>query len=317
MSAQENTEQLRSILGQFLVSLAQTEGYARNTVSAYQNDLNQLLEYLSQHYPALTSWSQVSGAILNEFVDNLRLMKIARRGGEEKPIAPSTIARKIAALKSFFTYLLSTGLIEADAAARLEAPRVAKREPKTLTVGDIERLLAAPGQGNAPRVLRDRALLELLYATGMRVSELVALTIEDVGLSEKLVRVRSDDGSKERSVPIREQVAQTLALYLSNGRPKLVKQITVDHSALFLNQRGQKLTRQGMWLIIKEYAARAGLSFEVTPHVLRHSFAAHMLQDNRASLSEVQRFLGHANISTTQIYTQKPDDRSSEPEADL
>ena len=184
MSAQENTEPLRSILGQFLVSLAQTEGYARNTVSAYQNDLNQLLEYLSQHYPALNSWSQVSGVMLNEFVDNLRLMKIARRGGEEKPIAPSTIARKIAALKSFFTYLLSTGLIEIDAAVRLEAPRVAKREPKTLTVGDVERLLAAPGQGNAPRVLRDRALLELLYATGMRVSELVALTIEDVGLTE-------------------------------------------------------------------------------------------------------------------------------------
>jgi integrase/recombinase XerD len=163
--------------------------------------------------------------------------------------------------------------------------------------------------------LRDRALLELLYATGVRVSELVSFKIDDVNLAERTMRVRSEDGGRERSVPLSDKAAECLQTYIERGRPHFVRS-SGNQAALFLNQRGQQLTRQGMWLIIKEYATRAGLNYEVTPHMLRHSFAAHMLQNNKASLSEVQRYLGHANISTTQIYVQ-PQPPAKLPEPDV
>jgi integrase/recombinase XerD len=230
-------------------------------------------------------------------------MKIIKRSGEEKPVAPSTIARKVAALKSFFNYLTIKNIIPRDPSSGLEAPRVAKRTPKTMTSEEVERLLAAPGTGNSPKTLRDRALLELLYATGVRVSELVSFKMDDVNLAEKTMRVKSEDGERERSVPMSDNATECLQTYIERGRPHFVRS-SGNQAALFLNQRGQQLTRQGMWLIIKEYAARAGLNYEVTPHMLRHSFAAHMLQNNKATLSEVQRYLGHANISTTQIYVQ-------------
>lgn len=305
MTSSVASEQLKSVLEQFLDSLAQSQGYARNTVSAYRNDLTQLVDYLVQRQPSIDQWSQVTPDVLLDFAEYLRTMNVSKRGGQAKPAAASTIARKIAALKSFFSYLTASNIISADASTSLEAPRVAKRIPKTLSNEDIERLLAAPGTGNSPKVLRDRSLLELLYATGMRVSELVSLQTDDLDLANRSVRVRSDENGKERQVPFDERTAQTLGVYLDRGRPALLK-AAGDQTSLFLNQRGQKLTRQGMWLIIKEYAARAGIRYDVTPHVLRHSFAAHMLQDNKASLSEIQHFLGHANISTTQIYKQPP-----------
>ncbi len=301
MNEQENKEQLQLGLEQFLRSLAEAEGYARNTVSAYRNDLNQLVEYLSRFEPPIQDWSAVTAGVLDQYNEYLRTLKIVKRNHAEKPVAPSTIARKIAALKSFFGYLATSGIIPADPAASLEAPKVAKRMPKTMSDEDVEKLLATPGPGNSPKVLRDHALLELLYATGMRVTELVSLQLEDVDLVERKVHVRSE-GGRERLVPIHEKAAQAVQLYLERGRVSLAK--ATLHPALFLNQRGQQLTRQGMWLIIKEYAAKAGLTYEVTPHVLRHSFAAHMLHSNKASLQEVQKFLGHANISTTQIYVQ-------------
>jgi len=294
---------LQPYLDQFLVSLAHEDGYARNTVAAYRNDLSQLIEHLGHHEPPVASWADVTSSDLAAFVEALRSMKIAKRSGEEKPVAPSTIARKVAALKSFFNYLTVKNIIPRDPSGGLEAPRVAKRTPKTMTSGEVERLLAAPGTGNSPKTLRDRALLELLYATGVRVSELVSFRMDDVNLTEKTMRVKSEDGGRERSVPLSDTAAEALQIYIERGRPHFVKS-SGNQAALFLNQRGQQLTRQGMWLIIKEYATRAGLNYEVTPHMLRHSFAAHMLQDNKATLSEVQRYLGHANISTTQIYVQ-------------
>jgi integrase/recombinase XerD len=233
----------------------------------------------------------------------LRAMKLSKRQGEEKAVAPSTIARKVAALKSFFSYLATKGIIPSDPSLGLEAPKVAKRTPKTMSVEEVGRLLAAPGTSTQPKPLRDRALLELLYATGVRVSELVSLKLDDVNLAEKTVRVKSEDNGRERTVPMIDRAAECLQVYIDRGRPHFVKNAG-NQAALFLNQRGQQLTRQGMWLIIKEYASRAGLDYEVTPHMLRHSFAAHMLHDKKASLSEVQRYLGHANISTTQIYVQ-------------
>jgi integrase/recombinase XerD len=303
MTSSTNAEELKSALEQFLTGLVQGERYARNTISAYRNDLTQLVDYLGQQNSSIHSWSDVTPEVLLSFTNYLRTMNVSKRGGEAKPAAPSTIARKVAALKSFFSYLATSNVIVSDPSVSLEAPHVAKRSPKTLTNEDVERLLAAPGTGNSPKVLRDRALLELLYGTGMRVSELVALQIADLDLSARSVRVRNDEDGRERNVPFTEHAAQTLSVYLDRGRLALLK-TDGDREALFLNQRGQKLTRQGMWLIIKEYAARAGIQYDVTPHVLRHSFAAHMLEDNKASLSEIQHFLGHANISTTQIYKQ-------------
>ena len=299
----ETQSALESYLEQFLVSLAHEDGYARNTVAAYRNDLSQLIEYLGRREPPVESWADVTSADLASFVEALRSMKIVKRNGEEKPVAPSTIARKVAALKSFFNYLAVKHIIPQDPSVGLEAPRVAKRTPKTMTSDEVERLLAAPGTGNSPKTLRDRALLELLYATGVRVSELVSFRMDDVNLADKTMRVRSENGVRERNVPMSDTAADCLQTYIERGRPHFVKSAG-NQAALFLNQRGQQLTRQGMWLIIKEYATRAGLNYEVTPHMLRHSFAAHMLQNNKASLSEVQRYLGHANISTTQIYVQ-------------
>ncbi len=299
----ETEPTLLPYLDQFLVSLAHDDGYARNTVAAYRNDLSQLMEYLGHRKPPAVNWADVTASDLASFVDSLRSMRITKRNGEEKPVAPSTIARKVAALKSFFNYLTVKSVIPSDPSAGLEAPRVAKRMPKTMTSDEVERLLAAPGTGNSPKTLRDRALLELLYATGVRVSELVSFKMDDVNLADKTMRVLSEDGVRERIVPMSDKAAECLQVYIERGRPHFVKSAG-NQSALFLNQRGQQLTRQGMWLIIKEYATRAGLNYEVTPHMLRHSFAAHMLQNNKATLSEVQRYLGHANISTTQIYVQ-------------
>jgi integrase/recombinase XerD len=305
---------LQTHLEQFLTALANEDGYARNTVAAYRNDLSQLIEYLRHREPPVENWADVTSGDLSSFVETLRSMKIAKRNGEEKTVAPSTIARKVAALKSFFNYLTMKHIILQDPSAGLEAPRVAKRTPKTMTNEEVERLLAAPGTGGSPKTLRDRALLELLYATGVRVSELVSFRTDDVNLGDKNMRVRSEDGRRERNVPMSDEAAESLQTYIERGRPHFVKS-SGNQSALFLNQRGQQLTRQGMWLIIKEYAARAGLNYEVTPHMLRHSFAAHMLQNNKASLSEVQRYLGHANISTTQIYVQpRPPAKLPEPE---
>jgi integrase/recombinase XerD len=306
---------LQTHLDQFLVSLAHEDGYARNTVAAYRNDLSQLIEHLGRREPPVVNWSDVTASDLGSFVDSLRSMKIVKRNSEEKPVAPSTIARKVAAIKSFFNYLTTKNIIPQDPSGALEAPRVAKRTPKTMSSDEVERLLTAPGTGNSPKTLRDRALLELLYATGVRVSELVSFKIDDVNLVEKTMRVKSEEGGRERSVPMSDKAAECLQIYIERGRPHFVKSAG-NQAALFLNQRGQQLTRQGMWLIIKEYAARAGLNYEVTPHMLRHSFAAHMLQNNKASLSEVQRYLGHANISTTQIYVQ-PQPPATRPEPEV
>ncbi len=312
MTSTTGADTLAAALHEFLSVLIRDQGYARNTVSAYRNDLNQLIDYLQQS--SITAWAQVTPEVLNGFAAHLRSMNVTRHGGDAKPAAISTVARKVAALKSFFGYLKSSGLISADPSLGVEAPRVTKRSPRTLSSDDIDRLLAAPGMGSAPKAVRDRALLRLLCATGMRVSELVSLRLDDLNLEGRRVRVFSEESKRERSVPFDELTAQALSLYLEKGRSGLRKE-NGDQISLFLNQRGQKLTRQGMWLIIKEYAQRAGIQYEVTPHVLRHSFAANLLKNKQASLSEIQHFLGHANISTTQIYKQSAKKLTAENES--
>ncbi|HEY4689033.1 MAG TPA: tyrosine recombinase [Anaerolineae bacterium] len=314
MQGEGARERLANQIEEYLSALSREKRYSRNTIAAYRNDLNQFLErVLAQDAAPDGRWASLPAGFVSDYAAQLKETKLRDSSGGEKRIATSTVARKIAALKSFFRYLHKADLIESDPAQKLDAPKVQKRLPRTLSSDDVERLLAAPGNSNQPKTLRDRALLELLYATGMRVSELVSLNLDDVNLVTHDVRVRNDRGDKERIIPVQERAVHALQLYLGRGRPGLLKGST-EASALFLNHRGQKLTRQGMWLIIKAYAEQVGIPFEVTPHTLRHSFAAHMLARNQASLGEVQHFLGHASASTTQIYSQIAAEQNTEAE---
>jgi integrase/recombinase XerD len=279
----------------FLIFLKQEYRYSDNTVAAYRNDLAQFFDYLRYEIQAnLENWAEVTPDIINQYVANLK--------DREKPYAPSSIARKVAAVKSFFNYLHARDMVPKNPTESIDSPKVEKRLPKTLAAKEIAELLQAPARGNTPKHLRDLALLNMLYGTGMRVSEVVNLQLGDVDLPNKviLVTMRGED-RRGREVPLQQDIHRILGIYLAEGRPYLVKD--PSETALFLNHRGQQLTRQGLWLIIKSYAREAELDSKVTPHTLRHSFAQHKLNSG-SNLEEVQKLLGHANISTTQIYTQ-------------
>lgn len=285
-------------LSAFLEFLAQERNYSENTIAAYRNDLGQFRAYFSAEFPNIEHWADASPDMVASYVKALK----------RESYASSSVARKVAAIKSFFHYLFARGMISRDPTADLDSPKVKKRLPQTLSSDDVERLLEAPKQKESPKSLRDTALLHLLYATGMRVTEAVSLQVHDVDLEAGVVHCPGKD-SHERDLPFDEETQAILTRYLANGRPHLVKD--KDEEALFLNHRGQQLTRQGLWLIIKAYANQADLSSKVTPHTLRHSFAAHKL-DEGSELREVQQLLGHANISTTQIYSQLADEEDSE-----
>ncbi len=286
---------MEQVLQTFLDFLKSEYRYAENTVAAYRNDLTQFYDFLHNDRSAtLEDWSEVTPETIDEYVYNLKHRK--------QPYAPSSIARKVAAVKSFFNYLHARGFVSQNPTENIDSPKVEKRLPKTLAAKEIGELLEAPTRGNTPKHLRDVALLNMLYATGMRVSEVVFLQMDDVDMDRGILRVKVREGeSTSREVPLDNQIHEILEIYLEDGRPYLVKR--PDETALFLNHRGQQLTRQGLWLIIKSYAQEAELSSSVTPHTLRHSFAAHKL-DSGSDLEEVQKLLGHANISTTQIYRQ-------------
>jgi integrase/recombinase XerD len=206
----------------------------------------------------------------------------------------------VAALKSFFHYLHDERMVRDDPTLELDSPKVKKRLPKSLSEEEIDQLLTAPPKDGTPKALRDKALLTMLYATGMRVTEVVSLSIGDVNLSEGAVYCFGQ-GDRPRRLPLTERAFHAVSAYVEAGRPELLRD--PDEVALFLNHRGERLTRQGLWLIIKVYAKEAGLEEDVTPHTLRHSFAAHKISGG-AELREVQRLLGHANVSTTHIYAQ-------------
>ena len=209
------------------------------------------------------------------------------------------MARKIAAVKSFFDFMVNDGALRNDPTENLSSPKVGKSLPKPLSVAEVEALLSAPVKLSSPEAKRDVAMLELLYACGMRVSELVSLNTVDVNLDAGFVRCLGK-GSKERIIPIHQRAAQSIKEYMVAVRPLLLRDEEDD--ALFLNRRGERLTRQGFWLILKNHAKAAGIKREVTPHTLRHSFATHILSGG-ADLRAVQELLGHASISSTQIYT--------------
>jgi integrase/recombinase XerD len=279
---------MRERTEEFLHHIDVELGYSANTIAAYRNDLQQFIEYIESR-PEITAWSDVRTEDMIDYV--LRL--------KEREYSSATVARKVASIKSLFHFLVAEGVVTDDPTATLDSPRVTKRLPRTLSREDVERLLAAPLEGEGPKSIRDAALLEVLYATGMRVSELVALNVDDVNLASGTVRCFGK-GAKERIIPMYPRAVEALQRYVSEGRLSYLRR--PEEKALFLNPRGTRLTRQGLWLIIKEYVRRAGIGSEVTPHTLRHSFATHLL-DGGAGLREVQQLLGHSNISTTQIYT--------------
>lgn len=266
-------------------------GFSNNTILAYQNDLNQIAKFVQakSSSPNLAQWSQVNRDLLMSYMVNLK----------ERHYSTTTVARKTAAVRSFFSYLVKEGKLKTDPSRNLGLPKVGKALPKPISVYQVRQLLEQPKQ-NTPEAKRDKAMLELIYASGMRVSELMGLNLNDVSLNQGHVRCFGK-GSKERIIPIHQQAVDFLREYITTARPAILR--NNDDKALFLNRRGERLTRQGFWQILKGYAKSAGLGNDVTPHTLRHSFATHLLSGG-ADLRAVQTLLGHANISTTQVYTQ-------------
>jgi integrase/recombinase XerD len=276
----------QSLILDFLAYLELERGLSRNTLEAYRSDLLQFGEFLERRGLQAT---QVSHGDLAAFLSELHG-------------AASTLARKVACLRSFYHHLRREGTIEHDPTADLRGPRKPQRLPRVLTREQVARLLAQP-RGSEPLALRDRALLEAMYACGLRASEAVGLELADVDLEEGLLCARGK-GSKERIVPIGRQAVAALQAYCRSGRSLLLGVArTQPPPQLFLNSRGARLTRQGLYKIIQGHARSAGLAEQMSPHTLRHSFATHLLAGG-CDLRSLQEMLGHADLATTQVYTQ-------------
>jgi integrase/recombinase XerD len=282
-------------VNEFINYLAVERGLAQNTLESYGRDLHQYYAYLRN-----SNLEVIKDSNRNTILNYLNAL-------QNKGKAVSTISRNLAAIKSFYQYLVREHYLEKDPAANLESPKLEKKLPKILSIHEVEELLRQPN-GFLPTGLRDKAMLELLYATGIRVSELIALNISDVNLDMGYIKCYGK-GSKERIVPLGSIAAKCVQEYMAKGRVKLIR--TYDEPSLFVNHHGNRLTRQGFWKIIKKYAQEANITKEITPHTLRHSFATHLLE-NGADLRSVQEMLGHADISTTQIYTHVTKNRLKE-----
>jgi integrase/recombinase XerD len=277
---------MRESVARFLSSLEQERNFSANTISAYRNDLNQFVGYLNDELN-VASWAEVNQDTLRRYQTDLL----------ERRYKDSTKARKTAAIKSFCGYMVTQGELRGDPAAGLVSQRVEKYVPKAMTEAQARALLQAPGGKSGPEGARDRAMLHALYATGMRVSELVNLNVADVDLEQGSVCCTGKQ-KRRRTVPLGMAATEALRAYLAGPREAIARDNADD--ALFLNHRGRRLTRQGFWLILKEYAEAAGVH-DITPHTLRHSFAAHAITHG-SELSDVQRILGHVSIATTQVY---------------
>jgi integrase/recombinase XerD len=281
----------------FLAYLELERGLSRNTLGAYQSDLAQLGRFLTRRG---VSPLEVKHGDLAAF-----LSELARGDGPERPpVAPSTLQRKAACLRSFYRHMRREGLIEHDPTADLRGPPKTRRLPKVLSREQVTKLLAQP-RGTEPLALRDRALLETMYACGLRVSEAIALKVGDVDLDEGMLRARGK-GSKERVVPVGRRAVEAIERYCGRARPMLVGLRVEEH--LLVNHRGGALTRQGLYKIIQSHARAAGLAQRMTPHTLRHTFATHLLAGG-CDLRSLQEMLGHADLATTQIYTHLSADR--------
>ena len=292
-------------ISSFLQHLIVEKGFSRNTSDAYRNDLGQFWEFIQDHTNsdkysnnngsgsknANQVWSAVDINVLNEYIEDLR----GRKGYRD-----TTTARKVASIKSFFGFLSENNIITEDPTESIGSPRVGRTLPKFLPEEEVTSLLDTAYKSGTNEGHRDAVIMELLYATGLRVGELVSLNMQDVDLSESYIRCMGK-GSKERIVHLYPKALEELRRYLKHARVALIGHRRTEPS-LFVNHRGERLTRQWVWTILKTYAQKAGIQQNITPHTLRHSFATHLLQ-NGASLRHVQELLGHSSISTTQVYT--------------
>lgn len=279
----------------FLDHLSVERGVSPNTISAYGRDLSQFADFARRQ--GVSSAGDLTEAILIGFMDDLR----------KSGISATSVSRKLSAIKTFAKFAWRDGYITKDFTANTSGLRGPKKLPRSLTVEEVAELLAQP-DWNDPGGSRDKAMLETLYASGLRVSELISLRLVDVNLSVGFVRCFGK-GSKERIVPLGKVAADYLTRYLSNGRPKFARSGSSEY--LFLSCRGRRMSRVGFWKIVKKYAAKAGIAKNITPHTLRHSFATHLLQGG-ADLRSIQEMLGHADIATTQVYTHVTQDHLKE-----
>ena len=286
----------------FLAYLEFERGLSRNTLDAYRTDLLQYGRFLEERE---VSALDASPGDVADFLEKLATGSVANGDVPARaPASPATIHRKSACLRSFYRHLRRDGLLDTDPTATLSAPRRTRKLPQVLTRGEIEKLLSQP-RGTEPAALRDRALLELMYACGLRASEAIGLELMDVDIDEGVLRARGK-GSKERVVPIGQAAIAALRPYLERGRPALVKGSAEPH--LFVNFRGGSLTRQGLYKIVRRHALTAGFADRMSPHTLRHTFATHLLAGG-CDLRSVQEMLGHADVSTTQLYTHLSSER--------
>jgi integrase/recombinase XerD len=286
------------LIAQFLNFLAVEKNASGNTIAAYRNDLAQFELHVEGTTAARgTRWKGVTGDCVVAFVNDLR----------GRAYKDATVARKVAAVKSFFGFLAAEGLVDHDPTEQLKSPQVGKSLPRALTLKEMDDLLEQPARRNTPEAKRDKAMIEVLYATGLRVTELVSLDVADIALESDPVTVRCvGKGERERVLPLHQRPIDELRQYIFHVRPRMVR--NRREPALFVNRRGERLTRQGFWLILKNYAREAHLDKTITPHTIRHTYATHMLSGGMP-LRNVQDALGHASISTTQIYTHLTDEQ--------
>jgi integrase/recombinase XerD len=284
---------LQEALRGYLDHLTVERGLAPNTLSSYRRDLRRYLVHLASR--EVTAPADVTEADVSAFLVALR-----EGDGDHPPLAANSSARAVVAVRGFHRFLMREGLVAVDPARGVRPPAPAKRLPKAISVEDVEALLQAAGADDTPRAVRDRALLELLYGCGARISEAIGLDVDELDLSAGTVRLLGK-GSKERVVPVGSFAREAVSAYLVRARPSLVA-AGPGSPALFLNARGGRLSRQSAWTVLRAAAEKAGLRKAISPHTLRHSFATHLL-DGGADVRVVQELLGHASVTTTQVYT--------------
>jgi integrase/recombinase XerD len=276
-------------LDAFGVFIELEKGHSRHTVEGYQRDLCQCAQFIATKQRR-SSWGSVGEADVTAWLRSL----------DATDYSAASLARKLSAVRHCARFLLAEKIIKTDFTELISAPKLARRLPDTLSPEDVEALLDAPSR-HSPQGLRDRAFLELMYSSGLRVTELCNLNLQDIDLDEGFLRVEAGKRGKDRLIPVGGKAADAVQAYLHHGRPSLVRSKT--GSALFLSNRGASMSRKTIWYWIKQYASRAGIKKPVKPHLLRHSFATHLLS-NGADLRAIQEMLGHADIGTTEIYTQ-------------
>ena len=282
---------MNSYIEKYVTYLNTVKRSSANTVASYIRDLNKLDSYLDALGKRV---DQIVATDLSSYVLSL----------EQQGLSQATISRSISSIKSFYLYLFKQGVVKEDYTEQLKPPKIEKRMPDTLSVEEVNLLLEQPSR-STPKELRDKAMLELLYATGMRVSELINIKLSDVNIMLGYIVCR--DASKERVIPIENAARQALVNYLENARQGLSE----DSEYLFVNMKGDPMSRQGFWKLLKAYAKRAGIKKDITPHMIRHSFASHLVSGG-ADLKAVQEMLGHSDISTTQIYLRGRNSRIKE-----